>query len=68
MEFAPITVRVYGEPKGQPRPRAFAKPIGGGKFSARVYDAGTAEGWKSQIAQAFRQHCASHAVRRADPS
>jgi Holliday junction resolvase RusA-like endonuclease len=42
-----------GEPKGQPRPRAFARKMGG-KFVARVYDAGTAEGWKSQVAAAAR--------------
>lgn len=42
---------VYGEPKGQPRPRAFAS---GGK--ARVYDPGTAEGWKGSIAMAARDH------------
>lgn len=40
---------VLGEPKGQPRPRAFAR---NGK--ARVYDPGTAEGWKGQIALAAR--------------
>jgi len=40
---------VCGEPKGQPRPRAFAC---GGK--ARVYDPGTAEGWKGSIALAAR--------------
>lgn len=43
-----IDVRVYGLPKGQPRPRAFAR---GGK--ARVYDPGTAEGWKSAVAAAL---------------
>jgi Holliday junction resolvase RusA-like endonuclease len=42
---------VPGAPKGQPRPRAFAR---GGK--ARVYDPGTAEGWKGQIALALRPH------------
>jgi Holliday junction resolvase RusA-like endonuclease len=42
---------VSGNPKGQPRPRAFAR---GGK--ARVYDPGTAEGWKGQIALAAREH------------
>ena len=42
---------VHGEPKGQPRPRAFAR---GGK--ARVYDPGTAEGWKGQVALAARAH------------
>lgn len=39
---------VVGDPQGQPRPRAFARH---GK--ARVYDPGTAEYWKSQIAAAF---------------
>lgn len=47
---------VPGEAKGQPRPRAFARPMGGGKFSARIYDAGTAEGWKGQIALAAKPH------------
>ena len=41
---------VHGRPKGQPRPRAFTK---GGK--ARIYDSGTAEGWKGQIALAARR-------------
>ena len=44
-----------GEPKGQPRPRAFAKQFGPGQWSARVYDPGTAEGWKSCIADAARK-------------
>jgi Holliday junction resolvase RusA-like endonuclease len=44
-----IAVFVLGDPKGQPRPRAFAR---GGK--ARVYDPATAEGWKSQIALAIK--------------
>ena len=38
-----------GTPKGQPRPRAFAHA---GKV--RVYDPGTAEHWKSEIALAAR--------------
>ena len=42
---------VAGEPKGQPRPRAFSR---GGH--ARVYDPGTAEGWKSQIAIAAKEY------------
>lgn len=50
-----ITFRVYGEPKGQPRPRAFARKMGN-KHVARVYDAGTAEGWKGCIALAARPH------------
>lgn len=36
-----------GIPKGQPRPRAFSR---GG--IAKVYDPGTAEGWKGQVALA----------------
>ena len=44
-----IHFTVHGDPKGQPRPRAFARF---GK--ARVYDPGTAEGWKSQIAIAAK--------------
>ena len=42
---------VQGNPKGQPRPRAFSR---GGH--ARVYDPGTAEGWKSCMAVAAREH------------
>ena len=45
------TFRVSGDPKPQPRPRAFSR---GG--SARVYDPGTAEGWKGAIALAAREH------------
>jgi len=36
---------IFGTPKAQPRPRAFAR---NGK--ARMYDPGTAEAWKSDIA------------------
>jgi Holliday junction resolvase RusA-like endonuclease len=48
--ITPIEFFVTGFPKGQPRPRAFARNMGGGKFAARVYDSGTAEGWKAQVA------------------
>ena len=51
----PISFFVSGEPKGQPRPRAFARKMGG-KFVARVFDCGTAEAWKSCIAAAAAQH------------
>lgn len=44
---------VPGEPKGQPRPKAFARKFGN-KWSARVYDPGMAENWKSQIAIAAK--------------
>ena len=36
-----------GIPKGQPRPRAFSR-----NGHARVFDPGTAEGWKSAVAVA----------------
>lgn len=48
-----ISFQVSGDPKGQPRPRAFARRMGA-KFVARVYDAGTAEEWKSLIATAAK--------------
>jgi len=51
-----ITFKVEGIPKAQPRPRAFARKMGNGKFAARVYDAGTAEAWKSQIAVEAIKH------------
>ena len=46
-----LSVFVCGDPKGQPRPRAFAR---NGK--AGVYDPGTAEGWKGLIANAVKPH------------
>lgn len=46
---------VGGLPKGQPRPRAFARKMGD-KFVARVFDAGTAEEWKGQVALAATKH------------
>lgn len=48
-----ISFFVSGEPKAQPRPKAFARKFGD-KWMARVYDAGTAEHWKSQIAVAAK--------------
>jgi len=48
--FPPISIFVRGEPKGQPRPRAFAR---GGMV--RMYDPATAEGWKSAIADEWRR-------------
>lgn len=50
-----IAFRVDGIPKAQPRPRAFARKMGG-KFVARMFDAGTAEAWKSSIAHAAEPH------------
>ena len=50
-----ISFSVDGEPKAQPRPKAFARNFGN-KWQARVYDPGTAEGWKSLIAIAVKPH------------
>ncbi len=57
----PISFFVPGIPKAQPRPRAFARKFGD-KWAARVYDAGTAECWKSQIAAAARPHLPKHPI------
>lgn len=51
--MSPITVNVAGTPKPQPRPRAFACRKTG---RARVYDAGTAENWKSCVAKSFEDY------------
>lgn len=52
--MTPISFFVPGQPKGQPRPRAFAMKFGN-KYQARMYDAGTAEGWKSSVAGAAKE-------------
>lgn len=55
IEMKTISFFVPGLPKGQPRPRAFARKMGN-KFVARVYDSGTAEGWKGAIAAFAKAH------------
>lgn len=47
----PLRVFALGIPKGQPRPKAFAR----GKH-AGVYDPGTANEWKGAVARAFEGH------------
>ena len=49
-----MTIRAYGDPKAQPRGRAFAFKDKSGKATARVYNPKTAEGWKTLIAVAAR--------------
>ena len=51
-----IEFMVTGIPKGQPRPKAFARKMPGGNYMARVYDPGTAEAWKTLIAVAAKDH------------
>jgi Holliday junction resolvase RusA-like endonuclease len=43
-----LTFQVTGEPKGQPRPRAFARKMGS-VHVARFYDSDTADGWKRAV-------------------
>lgn len=50
-----ISFFAQGEPKAQPRPRAFARRIGD-KFVARVYTPGTAEAWKSAVSVAAKPY------------
>lgn len=58
-----LSVFVEGVPIGQPRPRAFARKFGN-KYSARVYDPGQAEHWKSQIAAELREYRPEHPIER----
>jgi Holliday junction resolvase RusA-like endonuclease len=52
MSWQPVCAfDVQGIPKGQPRPRAFVR-----NGHASVYDKGTAESWKSDIALAARTY------------
>lgn len=48
-----ITFEARGIPKGQPRARAFAQRFGN-KYSARMYDPGTADEWKERVYLALR--------------
>ena len=43
-----IELTIFGDPKGQPRPRAFARRMGS-KYVARVYDSDVADEWKSAV-------------------
>lgn len=51
--------QVTGEPKGQPRPRAFARRMGA-KFVARVYDSDVADEWKRQVRSATVAEAVRH--------
>ena len=47
-----LTFQVTGEPKGQPRPRAFARKMGS-IHVARFYDSDVADAWKSAVKRAL---------------
>jgi Holliday junction resolvase RusA-like endonuclease len=54
MNWESIAVfNVQGEPKGQPRPRAFVNKKTG---RASVFDSGRAEGWKGAVALAAKPY------------
>ena len=48
-----LTVAIYGAPKGQPRPRAYARRMGN-NFVARVYDSDVADDWKRAVRMSVR--------------
>ena len=43
-----MTTFIYGDPKGQPRARAFARKMGS-KHVARMYDSDVADAWKRAV-------------------
>lgn len=47
-----LELDVFGDPKGQPRPRAFARRMGN-RFVARVYDSDVADAWKQEVDKAL---------------
>jgi Holliday junction resolvase RusA-like endonuclease len=47
-----MTFFIHGDPKGQPRPRAFARKMGA-KYVARVYNSDVADEWKRAVDQAI---------------
>lgn len=49
-----LAFTITGEPKGQPRPRAFARKMGN-VHVARFYDSDVADAWKRQVRLAIIQ-------------
>ena len=54
-----LTFQVTGEPKGQPRPRAFARKMGS-VHVARFYDSDVADAWKSAVQIVVRDAATVH--------
>lgn len=48
MKPTQMTFFIHGDPKGQPRPRAFARKMGA-KYVARMYDSDVADDWKRAV-------------------
>ena len=51
--MTPVEIIIRGDPKGQPRPRAYARRMGA-NFVARVYDSDVADDWKRAVRMAVR--------------
>lgn len=51
--MTPVEIIIRGDPKGQPRPRAYARRMGA-SFVARVYDSDVADDWKRAVRMAVR--------------
>ncbi len=49
-----IRFRVYGQPRAQPKARALARHVGGGRVVGRMVNPTSAEAWKMAIAAAAR--------------
>ena len=49
-----ITLEIFGEPKAQPRARAYAMKFGN-KYSARMYDSDSADAWKAAVDAALKK-------------
>lgn len=56
-----IKLVIHGEPKGQPRARAYAMKFGN-KYSARMYDSETADAWKAAVDAALKKETAKDAA------
>ena len=61
-----LNFEVTGTPKGQPRPRAFARKMGS-KFVARVYDSDVADEWKGQVDRAINQAAEGWTLIESEP-
>ena len=51
--MTPLEIIIKGDPKGQPRPRAYARRMGA-NFVARVYDSDVADEWKRAVRMSVR--------------
>ena len=58
-----MNVFIYGDPKGQPRTRAFARKMGA-KYVARVYDSDVADGWKQAIDLGIEREFAAYTTKQ----